>query len=90
MIPPGDALKELLWGCLLGVVLGLFWGFLRPLGRQHNHLRDGLFVLATGAALCYLGFGICGGDLRLPCALAALLGGLAEEATLGRLLRPVF
>lgn len=90
MIAPGEALEELCWGWLLGVLLGLCWGFLRPLGKVGNALRDSLFLLAAGAGLCFLAFGICGGDLRLPCLGAAVLGGTAEEAALGRLLRPVF
>lgn len=90
MIPPKDALGELCWGWLLGVLLGLCWGFLRPLGKVGNALRDSLFLLAAGAGLCHLAFGICGGDLRLPCLGAAVLGGVGEEAALGRLLRPVF
>lgn len=49
---------------LLGAALGLLWGFLRPLGKR----GDPLFVLMTGAGLCWLNFGVCGGDLRLGCA----------------------
>ena len=41
---------------LLGAALGLLWGFLRPLGKR----GDPLFVLMTGAGLCWLNFGVCG------------------------------
>ena len=39
---------------LLGAALGLLWGFLRPLGKR----GDPLFVLMTGAGLCWLNFGV--------------------------------
>ena len=90
MIPPGEALGELLAALALGAVLGLFWGFLRPLGKRRRNLADGLFLPGLALGLCVLGFGVCGGDLRPACLGAAALGGIGEEMTLGRLLAPVF
>ncbi len=71
---------------LLGAALGLLWGFLRPLGKR----GDPLFVLMTGAGLCWLNFGVCGGDLRLGCAAAMLPGFWAADKSLGAVLQPVF
>ena len=48
---------------LLGAALGLLWGFLRPLGKR----GDPLFVLMTGAGLCWLNFGFWS---LLTCGLA--------------------
>lgn len=71
---------------LLGAALGLLWGFLRPLGKR----GDPLFVLMTGLGLCWLNFGVCGGDLRLGCAAAMLPGFWAADKSLGAVLQPVF
>ena len=90
MIAPGEALRELLAGAALGGLLGVLWGFLRPLGKRRRNLCDFLFLLALAGGLCRLSFGICGGDLRPACLGAAALGGIGEEMTLGRLLAPVF
>ena len=79
--------------CLAGAVgagLGLFYGFLRPLRRKGNTLPDLIFVIAAFLGWVYVGFGICGGDLRTAWFFGMILGGLCFEATLGRLLRPVF
>ena len=71
---------------LLGAALGLLWGFLRPLGKR----GDPLFVLMTGLGLCWLNFGVCGGDLRLGCAAVMLPGFWAADKSLGAVLQPVF
>ena len=79
-----------LWACLIGLILGLYYGFLRPLRPKHTLLSDILFLPALIYGWLYLGFAICRGDLRLGYCAGLLVGGLAWELTVGRLLRPVF
>ena len=90
MIPPKTALLQLLLSARTGALLGILWGFLAPLGRRRQTLADSLFVLLTAAGLCWLGFGVCGGDLRVQCLGMVFFGAVLEEKTLGRLLDPAF
>lgn len=71
---PGEAARFFCASCLGGGVLGLVYGFLRPLGRRRRHLADGLFCLAAGAVWGELAFGIFRGDLRLGIFLGLPLG----------------
>jgi hypothetical protein len=73
-----------------GCGLGLFYGFLRPLRRRYSWPADLLFVAAAGAVWVYLGFGLCGGDLRIGCLAGLFLGIFLFDRWPGRLLRPVF
>ena len=61
---PQTAARRLVIALLLGAALGLFYGFLRPLGRRVV-LRDSLFLAGWSLIWLELGFGVCGGDLRL-------------------------
>lgn len=72
--------------CLMGVGLGLFFGFLRPLGRK----ADGIFLL--GAFWCWLelGFRVCRGDLRLVYTFGLFAGALVCHWTVGGLLSGIF
>ena len=90
MTAPAVAGYRLAMACGLGLILGLIYGFLRPLRRRAVNLGDGLFLLCAAAAWLYLGFGICGGDLRLGYFAGLFIGGFFWELTVGRLLRPVF
>ena len=90
MTAPGAAAGRFLSACLLGVGLGVVYAFLRPPRQKHPHLSDTLFLLALFPAWIYLGFGICGGDLRLGYTAGLFLGTWAGAATLGRLLQPLF
>ena len=87
---PETAFFRLVASLLLGAALGLLYGFLRPLGRRHRHLADGLVVLGAWWAYIYLGFGLCAGDLRLGYVWGLLAGAVVWEATAGRWLQPVF
>lgn len=82
--------RRFLWACGIGLILGMYYGFLRPLRPKHTLLSDALFMPALFYAWLYLGFAICRGDLRLGYCLGLLAGGLVWEWTVGRLLRPVF
>ncbi len=79
-----------LCACLIGLALGLYYGFLRPIRSRHPFLADFLFLPALGYAWLYLGFAICRGDLRLGYCAGLLVGSILWELTVGRLLRPVF
>ena len=90
MTAPDAAFRQLLAAVAMGLSLGLVYGFLRPLRRGFSLLPDAVVVLFAFYLALQLGFGVCGGDLRLG-YLAGLLGGaFLWEATLGRLLRPIF
>lgn len=79
-----------LCACGIGLILGMYYGFLRPLRPRHTLVSDALFVPALFFGWLYLGFAICRGDLRLGYCLGLLAGGLVWELTVGKLLRPVF
>jgi hypothetical protein len=89
-VTPGIAFWRFGCSLLLGGCLGLWYGFLRPLGTKHQTLADVLFSL--GAVWCWvcICFGICRGDIRFVFLLAMLGGLFLWEATFGRWLRPVF
>ena len=90
MTPPGESARQFLWALALGVPLGLWYSFLRPLGRRRNALRDLLFLGALFWAWLWHGFAVCDGDLRLGTAAGLPLGVLLWEAGPGRRLRPIF
>ena len=81
---------RLLAGCGLGVGLGIWYGFLRPLRPAHTLLSDVLFVPALIWAWLYLGFAVCRGDLRLGYVGGLAVGAFGWELTFGKWLRPVF
>lgn len=87
---PGEGGRFFLCSCLAGAGLGLFYGFLRPLGARHRHWADGLFCLGAGAVWLVLGFGVFRGDLRPGLFLGLPLGVLLWEWGPGALLRPVW
>ena len=82
--------RRFLIACLIGLGLGLIYGFLRPLRRNRPVLSDLLFLPFLGYAWLYLGFAICRGDLRLGYCAGLFVGAVLWEWTVGRLLRPVF
>ena len=90
MIAPAEAFRRFVLACLLGVGLGLVYGFLRPARKKHRHLADLLFVLAAFWAWLQLSFGICGGDLRFGYTAGLAAGAVVWELTFGFALRPVF
>ena len=90
MNPPAIAAYRLLCAVLLGVGLGVFYGFLRPLRTRHRHIADLMFLLALYPTWVYFAFGIAGGDLRFGYTAGLFAGILAWESTFGRWLRPVF
>ena len=53
MTAPAESARQFLWALALGLPLGLWYSFLRPLGRWSNGVRDLLF-LALGSWLWLL------------------------------------
>ena len=90
MIPPQVTLTQLLAGLWAGIGLGIWYSFLRPLRRHSSAFGDLLFLPAFGAAWLWLGFDICGGDLRLGNFSSLFVGWALWEGSIGMLLRPVF
>ena len=90
MTAPALAADRFAAACLIGMVLGLAYGFLRPLRPRLTALADFLFLLAAAAGWVFLSFRICQGDLRLGYNAGLLAGGFFWEYTAGRVLRPVF
>ncbi len=89
MTAPYVAFSRFLIGLLLGGVLGLVYGFLRPLRRKKKTLPDLVFVLAAGWVYLYYGFAVCRGDLRLGYTAAPIAGAIGWDRTVGLWLRPV-
>ena len=90
MTAPDLAARRFALSCLLGCVLGVIYGFLRPLRRRFPVLGDLLFLPAVFWLWLEVSFRICRGDLRLGYSFGLAAGCFLWEATAGRLLRPVF
>lgn len=88
MNPPIETARLFAGALLLGCGVGLWYGFLRPL--RPRWLGDLLFLPGLFWAWIYHSFALCGGDIRMGHALGILLGALVWDATVGKLLRPVF
>ena len=87
---PAAASYRFLCAFLLGAVLGVYYGFLRPLRPKRTLLADLLFSL--GCLLLWLrhSFALCRGDIRVGYFFAFFAGGVSWELTAGRCLRPLF
>ena len=57
MTAPALAAQRFGSACLLGVGLGIWYGFLRPLRPRRTALSDGLFLAGAAWAWLELGFG---------------------------------
>ena len=90
MMPPVAAAGQFAAACFLGMVLGVFYGFLALPRRKHPHLTDFFFVTALIIGWIYHSFGICLGDIRLGYLAGLLLGIVAGALSLGKVLQPVF
>lgn len=90
MTAPAEALRRVLTGCLLGLGLGGWYEFLRPLRRRFPHLCDLLLLAAFGCCWIFFGFQICRGDLRLGYDSGLFLGAFFFRITLGKLLGRAF
>ena len=90
MTAPGTAAVCFLQALGVGGILGILYGFLRPLRPRLTTLADLVFALATFWGWIHMVFAICGGDSRMSCTAALFLGAWATDATVGKWLRPVF
>lgn len=87
MTPPALLFSRFLTACLLGVGLGIFYDLLSCLPKALRHLGDGIFVIGLFAFGIYLGFGVCGGDLRPIYSAGLFIGAIGWHYSLGRLFR---
>ena len=90
MTAPALSALRFLLALLSGGILGIVYGFLRPLRPRFTHFSDMLFTAAALYVWLFLHFRLCHGDLRVSYSIAMVLGGFLWELTAGRLLRPVF
>jgi hypothetical protein len=89
-MPPALAAAHTLRALSLGVGLGLFYSFLKPLRPRLTTLAGLVFLIFLGWSWLYLAFGICAGDLRLGFFFALGAGCFLTHRTLGRFLTPLF
>ena len=87
MTEPIFAAKLFLAAFGIGCLLGILYGFLRPLPFW---LRDLIWITGLFYGWIYHSFALCRGDIRMGNALGILLGTVVWELTLGRFLRPLF
>ena len=90
MTEPATAFRRFLIGLMLGCVLGIFYGFLRPIRRGKAVFADMIFVLFAGWVYLFYGFAVCRGDLRLGYILPPILSAMVWNRFLGGWLQPVF
>ena len=90
MNSPQTAALRFVCAWLAGMVLGLYYGFLRPLGARHRTLADALFLAGVIPVWLLHSFAICRGDIRIGQTAGLGLGFLLWELTASRPLRPVF
>lgn len=88
MIRPLIAAQRFGWACVLGMGLGLFYSFLRPV--RPRFLADLLFVPALFKAWIVLSFQICRGDIRVGITFGLLVGFFLWLATFGHWLQSLF
>ena len=67
-VPMNDPLAAArLFACafLLGCLLGLLHGFLRPLREKLPNISDAIFAVVLFYVWLYLSFALCRGDIRM-------------------------
>lgn len=90
MTAPAEAGRCLLTSILLGFLPGLLHSFLQPVRVRHRHIADLISVTALFYCWIYVGFGVCGGDLRLGYLLGMLGGWALCICTAGKWLQCLF
>ena len=90
MSTPNTAALRFLTGLVLGCVLGLVYGFLRPVRRGRAVLPDLLFAVIAVWVYLYYGFAVCRGDLRMGYFAAPIVGAIGWDSVFGRWLLPVY
>ncbi len=90
MITPAEAAGRFVPALVLGCMLGMVYGFLRPVRRGRGVVTDLVFLLFLLGAWMQLGFRFCRGDLRPAYTLTLLLSVYLWDRTVGRWLEPLF
>ena len=90
MIAPAELVRRFFLSGGVGILLGLFYDFLRPLRPRLTQLCDLIFVLSALLGWVYVSFGICLGQLHWGYTAGMILGGFLWEGTIGKHLHPVF
>ena len=75
---------------VIGLGLGVFYCFLRPLRPKLTALADGIFVTCSLIGWTYAAFYFCRGDIRMGYTFGFFLGMGIGWRTLGLWLSPVF
>ena len=83
MTATGIVFRQLLTATAIGILLGLYYSFLRPLRHRHIHFADFLFCLGAGYGWLVLNFAVCRADIRLGYNLLLAVGCLLGKDTLG-------
>jgi len=89
MIPQVQAVRFAA-SALIGLGLGVFYCFLRPLRPKLTALADGIFVTCALIGWTYAAFYFCRGDLRMGYTVGFFLGMGIGWRTVGLWLSPVF
>ena len=82
---PAEGIRFFGAALVIGAVLGLCYGLLRPF--RPRWLGDFIFVCLAFYGFLYLSFAVCRGDIRLGYTFGLLIGGIAFDCTLGRVIR---
>lgn len=90
MMTPALAAGRFLRGLLIGLQVGLLYGFLRPLSHRRRTFSDLLLLWGVFSAWLYFSFAVCRGDMGLGYLASLPLGAILFDITLGRLFRPVW
>lgn len=90
MTGPALDFRRFLWGCVIGLILGVLYGALRPLRVRHPVTADLLFCPFLFYGWLYLSFAVCRGDIRIGYTASLPLGIILSHCTGGKLLEPVF
>ena len=90
MNTPAIAWNRFLTGLILGCVLGIIYGFFRPVRRGKAIVPDLIFAVFAIWIYLYHSFAICRGDLRMGYFASLILGAIGWEFTFGRWLQPVY
>ena len=90
MMRPDIELTRFFLSLCVGGILGICYEFLRPLRPRHTTAADLIFILAAFYGWLYIGFAVCGGDLRVAYFFGMVIGILLLIPPSRRLLAPVF
>ena len=85
---PAVALTRFMWSLALGMALGLWFGFIRPI--RPRFVGDLLFLIFFGWIWLQLTFAVCEGDLRMGHLFGLFVGVILWHKGPGRIIAPIF